>query len=122
MTGGNIATVITLSCIVFILLAVIGVLIWRLRRALLENRATTANQSITDNVGRSVSPRNQQVPEPDCYMELLPRPLEGQAPGPPAGYQSVQHKDKNNDYYNVGFNDRKYKQEEIYHEVRNAQY
>ena len=53
-------------------------------------------------------------------MELSRRPLEGQSPGP-SGYISVQGKDKNNEYYNVGFNDGKEEQEEIYHEIGNAQ-
>ena len=123
LTGGNsvlYATVITLSCIVFVLLVVIGVFIWRLRRALPESRATTADKSITDNVRQSVSPRDQQMPEPDSYMELSPRPFEGQPPGPSV-YKSLQGKDKNDEYYNVGFKDGKDEQEEIYHEIGNAQ-
>ena len=120
LTGGNsvlYATVVLLSCIVFVLLVVIGVFIWRLRRALPKNRATTADKSIK---GQSVSPRDQQMPEPDSYMELSPRPFEGQPPGPSV-YKSLQGKDKNDEYYNVEFKDGKDEQEEIYHEIGNAQ-
>jgi len=51
-----------------------GVLIWRLRRALPENRATTVDKSIAHNVGQSVSLRDQQMSEPGSYMELRPMP------------------------------------------------
>lgn len=96
------ATVITLSCIVFVLLVVIGVLIWRVRRALPNNRTTTADKAIIDNVGQSDSPRNQHVSEPGLYMELHPRPSEGQSRAPPE-YTSLQGRNKNSEYYNVGF-------------------
>ena len=82
-----------------------------------KNRATTADKSIKS---QSVSPRDQQTPEPCSYMELNPRPLEGQLSGPSV-YQSLQGKDKNDNFYNVGFNDGKDVQEEIYHEIENAQ-
>ena len=85
-----------------------------------ENRATTADKSITDNIGQSISPRDQQMPEPGSYMELSPKPLEGQPPGPSV-YKSLQGKDENDEHYNVGFNDGKDEQEEIYHEIGNAQ-
>jgi len=57
--------------------------------------------------------------EPSSYMELRPRPLEGQSPGPPE-YKSLQGKDENTEYYNVGFNEGKDGQEEIYLEIGNA--
>ena len=97
----------------------IGVSVWRLRRALPENRATTANKSISDDVGQNVSPRDQHMSEPGSYMELRPRPLEGQLPGPPE-YKSLQQKDKDTEYYNVVFNEGKDGQEEIYHEIGNG--
>ena len=96
------ATAITLSCIVFVLLVIIGVLIWRLRRASPTKRATTADKVITDNVGQPDSPRDQHVSEPGSYMELHPRPSEGQSRAPPE-YNSLQGRDKNTEYYNVGF-------------------
>ena len=103
----------------FVLLVIIGVLVWRLRRALPNNRATTADKSITDNLGQSVSPRGQDMSEPGSYMELSPRPLEGQSPEPPE-YKSLHGEDKSNEYYNVSFNEGKNEQEEIYHEIVNA--
>ena len=96
------ATVSTFSCIVFILLVIIAVLIKRARRALPINRETTTNKVITDKVGQPDSPRDQHVSEPDSYMELHPRPLDGQSHAPPE-YTSLQGKDKNTEYYNVGF-------------------
>jgi len=99
------ATVIALSCIVFVLLVVIGVLIWRLRRASPINRATTADKVITDNVGQPDSPRDQHVSEPGLYMEVHLRPSEGQSRAPPE-YESLQGRDKNAEYYNVGFSKR----------------
>jgi len=113
------ATVITLSCIVFILLVVNGVLIWLLRRAFPENRATTADKSFTDNVGQSVSPRDQHMSEPGSYMKLRPRHLEEQSTGSPE-YKSLQRKDKNIEYYNVGLNEGDDGQGEIYQEIGNA--
>lgn len=96
------ATVSTLSCIVFILLVIIGVLIWRARRALPIDRATTTDKVITDNIGQPDSPRDQHVSEPSPYMELHPRSSERQSHAPPE-YTSLQGKDKNTEYYNVGF-------------------
>ena len=116
------ATVITSSCIVFVLLVIIGVLIWRVRRALPNNRAATTDKPITDRFARPDSPRDQHVSEPGSYMELQPRPSVGQSHAPPE-YTSLQSRDKNPVYYNVGFNkgNKRDKQEEIYDEVGNAQ-
>ena len=77
-------------------------LIWRARRALPINRATTADKVIADNIGQPDSPRDQHVSEPGSYMELHPRPSEGQSHAPPE-YTSLQGKDHNTEYYNVGF-------------------
>ena len=103
----------------FVLLVTIGVLVWRRRRALPNNRATTADKSITDNVGLSVLPREQDTSEAGSYMELSPRPLEEQSPEPPE-YKSLQDKDESTEYYNVGFNEGKNEQEEVYLEIVNA--
>lgn len=100
------ATVITLSCIVFVLLVVIGLMIWRARRALPNNRATTAaDKAITDSVGKPDSPHDEQVSEPGLYMELHPRPSEGRLRATPE-YMSIQGRNKNSDCYNVGFKNR----------------
>ena len=94
------ATVVTFSCIVFVSLVIIGALIWRLRRASPINKTTTTDKVITDSAGQPDSP--QPVSEPGLYMDLHPRPLEGQS-GAPAQYKSLQGKGKNTEYYNVGF-------------------
>ncbi|KAL9950719.1 hypothetical protein ACROYT_G043265 [Oculina patagonica] len=99
------ATVITLSCIIFLLLVVIGVLTWRLRRAVPNNRTTTADKAITDDIGQPDLPLDQRVSEPVSYMELRPRPSEGQSRAPPE-YASLQEANKNPGYYNVGFTKR----------------
>ena len=85
-------------CPVFVLLVVIGVLIWRLRRASPDNRATTTDKV---NTSQPDSLRDQPVSEPGSYMELHPRPLEGQTRAPPEN-KSLQGRNKNSEYYNVG--------------------
>ena len=99
------ATVTTLSCIVFVLLVIIGVLIWRLRRASPINRTTTAEKVITDSVGQPDSPLDQPVSEPSSYMKLHPRSLQGQSRAP-SEYESPQDRGKNTEYDNVGFTER----------------
>ena len=89
----------------FVSLLVIGVLIWRVRRALPNNRTTAADKAIIDNVGPPDSPRDQHVSEPGLYMELHPRSSEGQSHAPPE-YKSLQGRNKNPDYCNVGFSKR----------------
>ena len=104
LTGAKLTynATVTLSCIVFVLLVIIVVLIWRLRRASPIKRATAADKVITDNVGQPDSPRDQHVSELGSYMELHPRPSEGQSRAHPE-YNSLQGKNKNTEYYNVGF-------------------
>jgi len=99
------ATVTTLSCIVFVLLVIIGVFIWRLRRASPINRTTTTEKVIADSVGQPDSPLDQPVSETGLYMDLHPRPLDGQSRAPPE-YKSPQGRGKNTEYYNVGFSER----------------
>ena len=76
------AVVITLPCIVFVLLIVIGALLWRLRRTELNKKATTVKSGIPVPSG------GHQVSEPGVYMELHPRPSEGRLREPPE-YQSL---------------------------------
>ena len=61
--------------------------------------------AIKDNVGKPDSPRDEHVSEPGSYMEVNPRPSEGQSRAPPE-YESLHGRDKNTDYYNVGFSKR----------------
>ena len=83
--------------IVFPLLVLIGVLIWRLRRAQASNTPATATSRDTI---QSVFPLEQHASEPGSYMELRPRPSEGQTRVPPE-YQSSQGSNVNAGYYNV---------------------
>ena len=113
--------VIPFSCIVFVLLVVIGVLIWRIRRAEPNNRTTTANKT-TDDIGRPKSPRAQHVSEPGVYMELHPRPTDGQSHAP-VEYQTLQGRQMTSGFYNVGFKAgrKKEEDEEVYDEVGSGQ-
>ena len=113
--------VIALACIVFVLLVVIGVLIWRIRRAEPNNRTTTANKAITDDIGQPKS-HAQHVSEPGVYMELHPRPTDGQS-GAPAEYQTLQGRHVTSGVYNVGFKEgsKKEEDEEVYDEVGKSQ-
>ena len=106
------------SCIVFVLLVLIGVLIWRLKRAQASNRTATAKKATIINTVQSVFPLEQHVSESGSHMELRPRPSDGQTRLPPE-YQSLQGSYMNAGYYNVvpeegnkrGLN------EEIYEEI-----
>ena len=115
------ASDITLSCIVFTLVVVIGVLIWRLRRVQTNNRTETVDKAVIDETVQSALPREQHISEPGSYMELRPRPSEGQSRVPPE-YQSLQDSHVASAYYNVGFEKgSKGKQnEEIYEEIEVA--
>ena len=88
--------VIALCCIVFVLLIVIGGLIWRLRRTELNKKATTVNSGIPAPSG------GHQVSEPGVYMELHPRTPEGKS-REPSEYQSLEDTQVTSSYYNVGF-------------------
>ena len=106
------------SWIVFLLLVLIGVLIWRLRRAQASNRPATAKKATIRDTVQSVFPLEQHASEPASYMELHPRPSEGQTRVPPE-YQSLQGSHVNAGYYNVvpeGGNKRG-SNEEIYEEI-----
>ena len=76
------AAVIALSVIVFFSLIVNGILIWRLRRAEPNERTTIVNSDIPVPSGV------HQASEPGVYMELQPRPSDGQSREPPE-YQSL---------------------------------
>ena len=94
--------VIALSFIVFVLLVVNGVLISWNRRSESNNRTTKRNKNITTNIGQTESPRDQPVSEPGVYMELHPRPTDGQSRAP-AEYQTLQGRHMTSGYYNDGF-------------------
>lgn len=103
--GNNVQSIsragdITWPCIVFVLLVLIGVLIWRLRRAQAISRTATAKKAFVLDTVQSVLPLEQHVLEPGSYMELSPRPSDGQTRVPPE-YQSLQGGHANAGYYNV---------------------
>ena len=108
--------VISLSCIVFVLLVVIGVLIWRIRRA------EPANKAINDDIGQPKSPRVQHVSDPGVYMELQPRPTDGHSRAP-AEYLTLQGRHMTSGYYNGGFKagGKKEEDEDVYDEVGSGQ-
>ena len=82
------SAVISLACLLFVSLVIIGLLIWRVRRASPINGATTTDKAITDRVGKHDSLRDQHVSEPGLYMDLHSRPSEGQSRAPPE-YKSL---------------------------------
>ena len=112
------ASDIAWSCIVFVLLVLIGVLIWRLRRAQASNRPATAKKATVTDTVQSVFPLGQHVSEPASYMELRPRPSDGQTRVPPE-YQSLQGSHVNAGYYNVvpEEGNKSGSNEEIYEEI-----
>ena len=78
------------------------------------NKRTTA-------ADRGDSARDHHVSEPDVYMELQPRPSEGESRAP-LEYQSLQSKNTVPEYYNVGFKrGDKAQNEEVYDEIGSAQ-
>ncbi len=97
------ATVIALSCFVFLSLVVNAVLIWRLRRAVSNNRTMTTDKTIIHDIGKPDLPRDQHVSVPDSYMELRPRPSEGHSLSPP-DFKSAHDTNKSPGYYNLGLN------------------
>ena len=101
---------------------VIGVLIWRLRRTVPDNRTTATDKSINEGVGLPDSPPDQHVSEPGIYMELHPRSSQGQS-REPTEYQSLQDKHVTSGYYNVGFKKGNVEKgdEGVYDEVGNTQ-
>ena len=106
------------SWIVFLLLLLIGVLIWRLRRAQASNRSATAKKATIGDTVQSVFPLEQHASEPGSYMELRPRPSEGQTRVSPE-YQSFQGSHVNTGYYNVVpvEGNKRGSNEEIYEEI-----
>ena len=86
-----------------------------------NNKTSTADKNITDDFGQARSSRAQHVSEPGVYMELDPRPSEGQSRAPE--YQTLQGSHMTSGYYNVGFKrgNRKKEDEESYDNVANYQ-
>ena len=66
-----------------------------------HNRTTTTADALKDVIGQP----DQHTSEPSTYMELHPRPPEGQSRAPPE-YTSLQGANQNPEYYNVGLTKR----------------
>ena len=100
------------------LLVLIGVLIWRLKRAQASNRTATAKKATIINTVQSVFPLEQHVSGSGSHMELRPRPSDGQTRLPPE-YQSLQGSYMNAGYYNVvpEEGNKRGSNEEIYEEI-----
>ena len=107
------ASTIAFSTLVLALLVVIGVLVWRLRRAAPTNEASTADKDI--NVPQHVS-------DTDEYMELQPRPFHGQSRAR-TEYHTLQGRHMTSGYCSVGFKEgnRKKESEEAYDNIENYQ-
>lgn len=93
-------TVIAFSCVAFLLLIVIGLLLWKLRRPF-TRKANTSDKYTCDKSGRHDTSRDEHVSEPGSYMELKPRTLEGQSRAAPE-YQELKSKKETPEYYNLG--------------------
>ena len=76
------ASTIALSTLVLVLLVLIGLLVWRLARTVRNNKVSTADKDMNDNVNQASSSRAEHVSEPGVYMELHCRPSEGQSHAP----------------------------------------
>ena len=76
--------VIALSCIVFVLLVAVGVLTWRLTRALMNKREKPQERSTSYGVDQLETPRDQHMSQGDEYLE----PLEVMPPAT-SHYQSL---------------------------------
>ena len=98
------------------MLIVIGLLLWRLRRAL-PRKANTSDKYSGDKSGRHDTSRNEHVSEPGPYLELKSRTLEGQSRAAPE-YQELQSKKEIPGYYNLGETT---PNEEVYEQIGAAQ-
>ena len=80
----------------------------------------TRKRNITNDIGPTESPRDRHVSEPGVYMELHPRPTDGQSRAP-AEYQTLQGRHITSGYYNDGFKRgrKKEEDEETYDKVEN---
>jgi len=113
------AVVIALSSVVLLQLIVIAFFLWRQRRAM-PDKTDRLNKCSTA-ADRNDSARDHRVSDPGVYMELHPRPSEGESRAP-LEYQTLQVKNTVPGYYNVGFKRRdKAQNEEVYDEIRSAQ-
>jgi len=94
------AVVIALSCVVVLQLIVNAFFLWRQRRAM-PDKTDRPNKCATA-ADRDDSARDHHVSEPGVYMELHPKPSEGESCAP-LEYQTLQGKNTVPGYCNVGY-------------------
>ena len=112
--------VITLSCVVVLLLIILGLLLWRLKRAS-ANKSNSSIKYAADKSKQHEIPPDQPMSDPGTYMELQSRPSELQSRSLPE-YQTLQDRKETTGYYNVGFNKGNMaRDEEVYDEIGSAQ-
>jgi len=116
--------VIALSCLVLVLLIAVGLLTWRLRRAVNNKpehtppRYTRSDDAEQHDSTRDQhdSTREQHIPEEDSYVE----PLE-ELPNATHTYESLRQAVTSSAYYNAGFKRGNNNQDdEVYYEIGNA--
>ena len=115
------ASVITLSCAVVVLLIIVCGLIWQRRRAVPSERIQGKEKVDFDGVKSSPDRRSNDEPasDPNTYMELKARPSNHEESHVPTEYQSLLEIPKNPEYYNVVLqreNDGK-QNKEVYEEI-----
>ena len=111
---------IAFSCVAVLLLIVIGLLLWRLRRVL-TRKANTSDNYICDKGERHDTSRDEHFSEPGPYTELKPRTLDGQSRAAPE-YQELQSKKETPGYYNLGVNRRRRSaDEQVYEQMGTAE-
>ena len=108
---------IALSCVVALLLIIIGLLIWRLRRAAPDTSPTPTSQHAS---GAVESPRDQKVSQPGTYMDLKAK-LSDALPPIPSEYQAPSEKSTASVYENVAC-DKVQEEEEVYVDIGNSYY
>ena len=97
------ASVITLSCAVVLLLIIVCGLIWQQRRAVPSERIQGKEKVDFDGVKSSPDRQFNDEPasDPNTYMELKTRPSNHEESHVPTEYQSLLEIPKNLEYYNV---------------------
>lgn len=103
--------VIALSCIVFVLLIAVGLLTWRLCRALMNKRENTPERSTSYGIEPHDTPRDKHVSPGDEYCEPF-----GVTPPATSNYQSL-HKNGTSAKYSNGVSNtetNKDQEEELY--------
>ena len=93
---------------------------WRLRRPF-TRKGNTSDKHTCNRSGRHDTSHDEHVSEPESYMELQPRTLEGQSRAAPE-YQELKSKKETPGYYNLGvIRGQTSADEQVYEQVGTAQ-